>query len=77
MIHQKRGKEAIDEMAILPTYEGIAAHDHWKPYYNYNCTRSIRPNLKINQVNIKGKDYLLHFSRNINYFVLNLYLFYQ
>jgi len=40
MIHQKRGKEAIDEMAILPTYEGIAAHDHWKPYYNYNCTHS-------------------------------------
>jgi transposase len=40
MIHQKRGKDAIDEMAILPTYDGIAVHDHWKPYNNYNCTHS-------------------------------------
>lgn len=40
MIHKKRGAEAIDEMAILPTYEGIAVHDHWKPYNNYDCTHS-------------------------------------
>jgi transposase len=26
MIHEKRGKEAIDAMAILPTYKGIAVH---------------------------------------------------
>ena len=40
MIHQKRGKEAIDTMAILPSYDGIAVHDHWKPYNKYNCTHS-------------------------------------
>ncbi len=40
MIHQKRGKEAMDEMAILPIFEGIAVHDHWKPYNKYNCTHS-------------------------------------
>ena len=40
MIHQKRGKDAIDVMGILPYYKGIAVHDHWKPYYQYNCTHS-------------------------------------
>jgi len=40
MIHQKRGGEAINDMAILPFYKGIAVHDHWKPYYKYNCIHS-------------------------------------
>lgn len=40
MLHQKRGKEAINEMGILPYYQGIAVHDHWSPYYGYRCTHS-------------------------------------
>jgi len=37
MIHQKRGKEAMNKMGILPNYKGIAVHDHWSPYYGYEC----------------------------------------
>lgn len=33
--HKKRGKEAMDEMDILPHFEGVLIHDHWKPYYTY------------------------------------------
>lgn len=36
-IHKKRGKEAMDEMDILPHYQGYAVHDHWKSYYRYQC----------------------------------------
>jgi len=40
MIHAKRGSEAIDDMEILPYYDGVAVHDHWKPYNKYECIHS-------------------------------------
>jgi transposase len=36
-VHSKRGREAIDEMEILPQFEGKAIHDGWKSYQNYEC----------------------------------------
>lgn len=39
--HHKRGKEAMDEMAVLPFFKGVLCHDHWKPYFRYSCTHSL------------------------------------
>lgn len=39
--HQKRGKEAMDEINILPRFHGILCHDHWKPYYRYPCIHAL------------------------------------
>lgn len=39
--HQKRGGEAIDEMGIIPNFTGVLCHDHWKPYFNYDCDHSL------------------------------------
>lgn len=33
--HEKRGKEAMDEMGVLPNYRNVLCHDHWKSYYRY------------------------------------------
>jgi len=39
--HSKRGCEAMDEMQILPAYQGIICHDHWKPYFRYGGSHAL------------------------------------
>lgn len=34
-IHTNRGSKAINSFDILTNFEGIAIHDHWKPYFLY------------------------------------------
>ncbi len=41
-IHVKRGTEAINEIGILPGFRGIAVHDAWAPYFQYDqCQHSL------------------------------------
>ena len=37
----KRGTEAMDRMGVLPHYQGILCHDHWRPYYRYDCKHAL------------------------------------
>lgn len=39
--HQRRGKIAMDEINILPRFQGRAIHDHWKPYFKYSCLHGL------------------------------------
>ncbi|MEL6856354.1 MAG: IS66 family transposase, partial [Cyanobacteria bacterium J06607_13] len=40
-VHRKRGREAIDEMGVLPSFKGISVHDGWASYFTYPCTHAL------------------------------------
>lgn len=37
----KRGTQAMDAMGVLGAFKGTLVHDHWKPYYTYDCTHAL------------------------------------
>ena len=39
--HEKRGGEAMKAMGILPNFKGISVHDHWKPYFTFDCRHAL------------------------------------
>ena len=39
--HPRRGKEAIDEIGVLPEYKGHLVHDAFSVYWNYGRTHSL------------------------------------
>lgn len=39
--HEKRGKVAMDSLGVLANFKGTLVHDHWKPYYLYDCTHAL------------------------------------
>jgi len=39
--HDKRGQAAMDAFGILPGFKGVAVHDGWVPYKDYDCTHAL------------------------------------
>lgn len=41
MRHEKRGREAIDAMGVVPAAQGTVVHDGWAPYRSYAVTHAL------------------------------------
>lgn len=40
-IHKKRGTDAMNEIGILPNFNGVMVHDHWIPYFTYDIEHAL------------------------------------
>jgi len=40
-LHPKRGTEALNEIGILPEFQGTVIHDSWRPYFSYDCAHGL------------------------------------
>jgi transposase len=40
-LQDKRGKEAINDIGILPDFKGISVHDRWASYNEYDCGHAL------------------------------------
>lgn len=64
-IHLKRGQEAMDEMGILPDFQGIAVHDHWKSYYGYECYHALCNAHHLRELTFACDQYQQHWSSKL------------
>jgi transposase len=39
--HTNRGGEAMKAMGVLEHFHGTLCHDHWKPYFQFNCLHAL------------------------------------
>jgi transposase len=39
--HANRGGEAMKAMGVLEHFRGTLCHDHWKAYFQFNCTHAL------------------------------------
>lgn len=41
-LHAKRGAQGSDSAGVLPAFHGVATHDCWSPYFNYDtCSHNL------------------------------------
>ena len=72
MLHQKRGRAAMDDMEIIPNYDGILVHDHWSPYNHYNCTHSYCNAHILRELNSVTEKENCQWSQDMHFLLLNM-----
>ena len=73
-VHEKRGALAFEHMDVIPKYQGILCHDHWKPYYAA-CTvavHSLCNSHHLRELTFAHEHDAQHWAAKLRQFLLDL-----
>jgi transposase len=70
--HEKRGKEAMAAIAILPQFNGIAVHDHWQSYFNFACDHALCNSHHLRELQYITEQYDQAWPVNMKRFLLEI-----
>ena len=70
--HMKRGMQAIEAMEILPSFNGILCHDHWKPYFKLECRHSLCNAHHLRELERSLEQYDQKWAKDVKSFLLEV-----
>ena len=70
--HQKRGSQAMDAIGILPKFNGVLCHDHWKAYYKYDCLHALCNAHHIRELEWSASEDKQSWAKKMQRFLLKL-----
>ena len=70
--HNKRGREAMDDIGIIPLFSGILCHDHWKPYFSYDCEHSLCNAHHLRELTRAHEQDCQEWAKNMHQFLTDL-----
>jgi transposase len=70
--HEKRGKDATDEVSLLPLYRGRAVHDGWKSYFSYGCEHALCNAHHIRELSFIFEQYGQKWARGMKELLLEI-----
>ena len=70
--HEKRGTIAMNEIGILPLFNGIGVHDFWKSYFNYNFSHTLCNSHHLRELNFAIESEKFEWSDKIKDLLLEI-----
>lgn len=72
-VHEKRGREAMSEIDILPNRQGVVVHDHWKSYQSFDqCTHAYCNAHHLRELNFIYEQYDQPWAKQIGQLLLDI-----